>query len=59
VADGLRWEIEVVYADRHLHASGSNNYPDENGRPADSAQPTKAFERLRAAVQALLGDSSF
>lgn len=59
VADGLRWEIDVVYPDRKLHASGKNNYPDDNGRPANSAEQTKAFQRLREAVQALLGDSSF
>jgi len=59
VADGLRWEIDLTYADRKLHVEGDNNYPDENGRPVNASQQTKAFQSLRSAVQALLGDSSF
>lgn len=59
VADGLRWEIQLAYPDHKLHAEGDNNYPDDSGRPVNMSQQTKPFERLRAAVQALLGDSSF
>ena len=59
VADGLQWEIDLVYADRTVHAAGANNYPDDTGRPTGSPKTSKAFDRLSAAVQELLGDSSF
>jgi len=59
VADGLRWQIELTYPDHTLHVEGDNNYPDDNGRPSNESQQTKAFQRLRAAVQALLGGASF
>ena len=59
VADGLKWEVDLVYADRTVHAAGANNYPDDTGRPTGSPKTSKAFDRLSAAVQELLGDSSF
>jgi hypothetical protein len=59
VADGLQWVLDLTYPDHTLHVEGDNNYPDDNGRPVNAAQQTQAFQRLRAAVQALLGDSSF
>jgi hypothetical protein len=59
VADGLQWRIEVTYPDHTLHVEGDNNYPDDSGRPINATQQTKAFQKLRAAVQALIGDSSF
>jgi hypothetical protein len=59
VADGLRWEIHLTYPDHTLHVEGDNNYPDDSGHPVNAAQQTKAFQRLRSAVQALLGDSNF
>src|SRR6185369_11172767 len=59
VADGLQWQIQVTYPDHTLHVEGDNNYPDDNGRPTNESQQTAAFQKLRAAVQALLGSSSF
>jgi hypothetical protein len=59
VADGLRWEIQLTFPDRALHVEGDNNYPDENGRATNVSQQSKSFQSLRAAVQALLGDTSF
>ena len=44
---------------RTVHAAGANNYPDDTGRPTGSPKTSKAFDRLSAAVQELLGDSSF
>jgi hypothetical protein len=59
VADGLRWEIDLAYADRTVHATGANNYPDDAGRPTGSATASNAFDRLCAAIRELLGDPNF
>jgi hypothetical protein len=59
VADGLGWEIEAAYADRKVFAAGTNNFPDDTGRPTGSPKASSAFERLSAAVGELVGDSSF
>jgi len=59
VADGLRWDVDLTYADRSLHVEGDSNFPDDEGKPVNSAQPTSAFQRLREAVQKLIGDASF
>jgi len=59
VADGLRWDVDLTYADRSLHVEGDNNFPDDAGKPVNSAQPTSAFRRLREAVQKLIGNESF
>ena len=59
MADGIDWQIELTYLDHTLHVEGDNNYPDENGRPTNESQQTAAFQKLRAAVQALLGSSGF
>src|SRR5262245_59248142 len=59
VADGLGWEIEVAYADRKIFAAGSNNFPDDTGRPTGSPKTSGAFDRLCAAIGELLGDADF
>jgi hypothetical protein len=59
VADALRWDFDVTYADRSLHVEADSNFPDDAGRPTNSAQPSSAFQRLRTAVQRLIGNESF
>jgi hypothetical protein len=59
VADGLRWDVDLTYADRSLHVEADSNFPDDAGQPTGSAAPTTAFQRFRAAVQRLIGDESF
>src|SRR5947209_874401 len=51
VVDGTQWALDIDYSDHTLHARGSNNYPDDTGKPNGSPEQTKAFRRYLAAVQ--------
>src|SRR4051812_47080032 len=57
--DGTQWALDIAYADRALHTQGDNNYPDESGKPNGDSNSTKVFNRYLAALQRLLGDTTF
>src|SRR3954471_17825261 len=59
VMDGTQWALDIDYSDHTLHARGSNNYPDDTGKPNGSPEQTKAFRRYLAAVQRLIGADKF
>ena len=59
VMDGTHWSLDIDYSDHALHARGSNNYPDANGKPNGSPESTQTFKRYLAAIQKLVGGEKF
>lgn len=59
VHDGTQWSLEIEYPDHLIKASGSNSYPEDDGRSNGQPQMTPAFGRYLAAVEKLLGGKPF
>lgn len=57
--DGTQWSFAVAYGGRVSNSAGDNNYPGTDGKPTGDPMPTKTFERVRAAISALLGGRKF
>lgn len=55
VCDGTSWSLSIRYSDKTARSSGDNNYPAQDGRPADDFLGSAPFKLLLAAVRELTG----
>ena len=51
VYDGTQWRLRIKYAGAAVASDGSNEYPDFEGRPSGSQEPSAAFDSLLAAIR--------
>ncbi len=59
ICDGVQWEVIMKWGNRKCRIDGSNNYPNEDGSPSQTTEPTETFSRLLRAVSRLAGGKAF
>ena len=55
VLDGTQWQLRWHDGHCEVNASGSNSYPDTQGRDNQKPEPTPAFTHYLHAIETLLG----
>lgn len=58
IVDGEGWTIRIASVGREINSSGSNAYPDRNGREHE-AQPTAEWNAFKTALNVLAGVSNW
>ena len=59
VCDGTQWEVQIHWGQKRCKSGGSNNYPENDGTPADTEDPNPTFTRFLTAISRLAGGEQF